>query len=106
MSEMQRASREAANLMRSLANDKRLLIVCQLADGERTVGAISDALGVRQSTVSQQLSLLRREGIVQPRRDAQMVYYSLSNEHVRSVVELLYRRFCGVPETLAKKRRR
>lgn len=87
-------AREAADLMRSLANEKRLLIVCQLVDGEKSVTAISDALGIRQTTVSQQLSLLRREGVVQPRRDAQTVYYSLTSDHVRSVVELLYTRFC------------
>jgi DNA-binding transcriptional ArsR family regulator len=103
---MQRAAGDAANLMRSLANETRLMIVCQLVHGEKGVGAISEALGVRQTTVSQQLSLLRREGIVTPRREAQMVYYSLTNDHVRTLVEVLYAQFCATTKQPRARRRR
>lgn len=95
---MQKSAASVAEFLRGLANEKRLMIVCQLADGEKSVGEICDALETRQSTVSQQLALLRREGFVKARKEAQMVYYSLADENARQVVELLYTLFCAAKQ--------
>jgi len=92
---MQKSAAGAAEFLRSLANEKRLMIICQLAGGEKSVGEICDALDARQSTVSQQLALLRRDGIVKARKEAQTVYYSVANESAQKVIELLYNQFCA-----------
>ena len=102
---MERSAGEAADFLRSLANEKRLMIVCNLVSGEKSVGELCDAIGARQSTVSQQLALLRREGIVETRREAQTIYYSLANDGARQVVELLHGMFCaGVDAPKARTR--
>lgn len=85
----------AAALLKSLANRHRLLIVCQLVDAERSVGELAEFLSIRDSTVSQHLSLLRRDGIVAPRRDGQTIYYAISNPQARRVLETLYGLFCA-----------
>ena len=95
VSELEHSASEAAGFLRSLANEKRLMIVCQLVDGEKNVGELCGALGVRQSTVSQQLALLRAEGVVTSRKEAQTVFYSLANEKARRLVGLLYDMFCN-----------
>lgn len=92
--DIQQSAGEAAEFLRSLANEKRLMIVCQLIAGEKSVGELCEALDVRQSTMSQQLALLRMEGIVKPRKEAQTVYYSLANEGAKRVVEVLHGMFC------------
>ena len=102
---MEQSATNAADFLRSLANEKRLMIVCQLAEGEKSVGEICDALDARQSTVSQQLALLRRDGIVSARKEAQTVYYSLSNDRARQVIELLYGMFCAQPAAAKSSKR-
>lgn len=94
---MQQSAGEAAEFLRSLANEKRLMIVCQLIGHERSVGELCSALDVRQSTMSQQLALLRLEGIVTTRKEAQTVYYSLANDGAKNVVEVLHGMFCDIP---------
>ncbi len=89
------AADHAAELLKSLANRHRLLIVCQLIDKERSVGELTAFLGIRDSTVSQHLAVLRREGIVSARRDGQTIWYSIGSASARSVVETLYRSFCA-----------
>ena len=85
----------ASDLLKSLANRHRLLLVCQLIDGERSVGDLADALGIRDSTVSQHLALLRRDGIVSPRRDGQLIYYAIANPTARRLLDVLYEAFCA-----------
>ncbi len=92
---MKSSAAQAADFLRVLANEKRLMIACELVGGEKSVTEICVALEARQSTVSQQLALLRREGIVSARKDAQTVYYSLANENAQMVIDLLYRMFCS-----------
>lgn len=92
---MQQSAGEAADFLRSLANEKRLMIVCQLLGGEKSVGELCDLLDVRQSSMSQQLALLRLEGIVTTRKEAQTVYYSLANEGAKQVIEVLHGMFCA-----------
>lgn len=86
---------DAANLMKMLANAVRLLILCHLVDGELSVGAINRRVGISQSALSQHLALLRRDGLVRTRREAQSVYYSIKSEKVRRILILLYELYCS-----------
>jgi DNA-binding transcriptional ArsR family regulator len=85
---------DACGLLKALANPHRLMIVCSLIDGERSVGALAQMLGVRESLASQHLGLLRRDGLVSARRDAQTIYYALQSGRARALVETLSRLFC------------
>lgn len=94
-SELDDSADEAAALLKSLAHPVRLRILCQLVDGERSVGDLAGAMGVRDTLVSQHLALLRREGHVTNRRDGQTIYYSLAGDTASEVVQLLYRLYCS-----------
>ena len=91
---MQGAADQASELLKSLANRHRLLILCQLVDGERSVGDLAAFLKARDSTVSQHLALLRKDGLVQARRDAQSIYYSIASGPARRVLETLFAVYC------------
>jgi len=80
---------EANALLRAMANENRLMILCLLAEGERSVGEIEALTGARQPTVSQQLARLRADGLVESRRDGKAIYYSLLCERTRRILELL-----------------
>lgn len=84
----------AATLLRLLANEKRLMILCQLADGELAVGDIQSRIGLSQSALSQHLALLRAEGIVATRREGQAIFYRLDDPAAMRVVETLAELFC------------
>ena len=91
---MEAAADSASDLLKALANRHRLLIVCQLIDGERSVGDLAEFLGLRDSTVSQHLALLRKDGLVSARRDAQTIFYSIASEPARDILKTLYQAFC------------
>nr|WP_275116204.1 metalloregulator ArsR/SmtB family transcription factor [Aliiroseovarius subalbicans] len=80
--------------MRVLSNQKRLLILCKLVNGEQSVQQLQEATGLGQSTVSQQLAKLRGEQLVTARRQAQSVFYSMSSPEAMAVIETLYRLYC------------
>ncbi len=82
-------------LMKVLANEHRLMILCQLAEQERAVGELADILGLRQAALSQQLSLLRKDGLVVTRREGQAIYYSLARDDIRSLMGFLYETYCA-----------
>lgn len=84
----------AATLLRLLANEKRLMILCQLADGEMAVGDIQSGVSLSQSALSQHLALLRTEGIVATRREGQAVFYRLDDPAAMRVIETLAELFC------------
>jgi DNA-binding transcriptional ArsR family regulator len=84
-----------SELMKVLANEHRLMILCHLAEGEKSVGALAELLNVRQAALSQQLALLRKDGLVQTRRQAQNIFYSLAQDDVRSLMGFLYQTYCG-----------
>lgn len=84
----------AATLLRLLANEKRLMILCQLADGELAVGDIQPRVGLSQSALSQHLALLRAEGIVATRREGQAIFYRLDDPAAMRVIETLAELFC------------
>lgn len=91
---MERAADEASNLLKALSNRHRLLIICQLIDGERSVGELAEFLSLRDSTVSQHLALLRKDGLVFARRDAQTIFYSIASEPAREILKTLYQAYC------------
>ena len=84
---MERAADQASDLLKALSNRHRLLMICQLIDGERSVGQLAEFLNLRESTVSQHLALLRKDGLVAARRDAQTIYYSIASEPAREVLK-------------------
>lgn len=90
----------ASELLRVLSNPKRLLILCYLADGELSVQQLQVATGLGQSTVSQQLAIMRGEKLVTARREAQSVYYSLESNEARLVIETLQGIYVPDPEML------
>jgi len=92
---MESAADSASELLKALSNRHRLLIVCQLIDGERSVGDLAGFLGLRDSTVSQHLALLRKDGLVSARRDAQTIYYSIASDPARAILTTLYRVYCA-----------
>jgi DNA-binding transcriptional ArsR family regulator len=91
---MQTSATAAAELMKALSSENRLMLLCQLADGEKTVGELAETLGLRQAAVSQQLALLRRDGLVSARRDGRTMHYSLTGREARAVIMLLYELYC------------
>lgn len=92
------AARSAAGLLKLLANENRLMILCQLADGEKSVGELVELIGLGQSPLSQHLSRLRQDGLVTTRRAGQSVFYSLTSDKAGRVILLLYEMYCA-PET-------
>lgn len=102
---MERAADQASDLLKALSNRHRLLIICQLIDGECSVGELATLLGLRDSTVSQHLALLRKDGLVSARREAQTIYYSIASEPARQILKTLYQAYC-TPPGAAKSRRR
>ena len=91
---MTESARAASEFLKALAHESRLQILCKLADGEKHVSDLEEALEIRQSTVSQQLARLRLEGLVTFRRDGKQVFYSLANDDVRKVIKVLVEIFC------------
>lgn len=94
LEEMQTAAGEACGLMKVLANRDRLLILCQLSQGERRVGELEELLGILQPTLSQQLTVLRDEELVSTRREGKNIYYALSSPRALAVMKVLYEQFC------------
>lgn len=93
---MQQKATEAADFMRLFSTPSRLLLLCHIAQRERSVGEIQEDLDFKQPALSQQLAELRQAGVVQTRRESRQVYYSIADERVAVVMEMLMRVFCGV----------
>lgn len=88
-------AREASEFLKALSHEVRLVILCLLIDGEKTVTEIEQALSLRQPAVSQQLARLRADGLVGTRRDGKQVYYSFARPEVREVIGALHSAFCS-----------
>lgn len=88
---------EAAALLASMANAKRLLVLCSLVEGEKSVGEMAALAGLSQSALSQHLAKIRLAGLVTTRREAQTIYYHLASDRVRAVLETLYQLYCAPP---------
>lgn len=93
--ELQPNAQKATILLKCMANEWRLMILCQLAEGERSVGELEIELGLSQSALSQHLAILRRERMVQTRRSAQSIIYSLASPEAKAIMATLYELFCA-----------
>lgn len=91
---MEQAADRATNLLKALASRTRLMVLCQLAEGEKSVGQLARRLGLRDAAVSQHLALLRKDGLVTPRREAQTIFYALTGDEARRIIEVLYDLYC------------
>ncbi|GAA3547137.1 metalloregulator ArsR/SmtB family transcription factor [Zobellella aerophila] len=92
--QMEANAADAVRLLKALANERRLFILCHLLDKELSVGEMNLHLGLSQSALSQHLAILRNERLVRTRKEAQTVYYSLQSDEVREVIALLHRLYC------------
>jgi DNA-binding transcriptional ArsR family regulator len=92
---MRASAGRACGLLRSLAHQDRLLLLCELRGGERSVGELEAVLDIHQPSLSQQLGLLRAEGLVKTRRDGKRIYYRLASSEALKLIETLYALFCA-----------
>ena len=114
LAEMAEATGRATSLLKALAHPHRLMILCRLVQGEASVGELAALLDLRGSTTSQHLALLRRDGLIRPRRDAQSIRYAIASDEAREVMHTLFRLYCNAdpgrapppPSPPAPKRRR
>ena len=88
-------AQEASNFLKAISHEGRLLILCHLSAGEKSVTELEDLISARQAAVSQQLARLRLEGLVTPRRDGKTIYYRLTDDRSRQMIDLVYDMFCG-----------
>ncbi|NHO65933.1 winged helix-turn-helix transcriptional regulator [Aestuariicella hydrocarbonica] len=98
MAVMQKNAELAAELLRTLSNPARLLVLCALVSREHTAGELEELVGLSQSAVSQHLAKLRKQSIVTTRREGQKIYYALHDPHSKSILEVLYQIYCAQPE--------
>lgn len=91
---MRPAATQAVAVLKLLANEDRLLLLCQLSQGELCVSDLEERLGIRQPTLSQQLGVLRNEGVVSTRREGKNIFYSVADPALLEVLTLLYRLYC------------
>ena len=93
--EMEAAAAKVSDLMKVLSNKNRLMILCQLAEGKKSVGELAELVGVRTPAMSQQLALLRKDGLVTAEREGQTIHYTLVRGDVSKLVSFLYKTYCG-----------
>jgi DNA-binding transcriptional ArsR family regulator len=98
---LQRRSRKAASFLKALSNRDRLLLMCCMVQGEQCVTDLHSLSGITQPTLSQQLGVLRRRGLVQTRRDGKRIYYSIKDPSAVTVLETLHGIFCPPPQARA-----
>ncbi len=96
--QMQEASTQASQLLKSLSHPDRLLLLCQLTQGEYCVSELESLVGVGQPSLSQQLGILRKDELVATRREGKQIYYSIASDDALAVLQLLYQRFCAKVE--------
>jgi len=94
LASMQASAENACRLMKVLTNPDRLMILCQLTQGERCVSDLETSLGIGQPTLSQQLTVLRNEKLVTTRREGKNIYYQFTSPTALAVMEVLYSQFC------------
>lgn len=95
IAELEKNAGQAAELLTAMANKRRLVVLCRLIDGEKSVNALAESVGLSQSALSQHLAKLREKGLVATRRDAQTIYYRIASEEVRSILLTLYGIYCA-----------
>ena len=95
MQQMRSSARDASTLMKALSNESRLMILCNLSCGEKSVGQLQEVIGLSQSALSQHLARLRQDGLVRTRRASQTIYYSLEGDQAGRIIEVLYELYCS-----------
>lgn len=95
LEKLQDNARRASTLLKAMSNEHRLLILCQLSKGEKSVGEMERLIGLSQSALSQHLARLRRDNLVKTRRSAQTIFYSLKGDEASAVIETLYGLYCA-----------
>ena len=98
---LQQNAKRASRLLKALSNEHRLMVLCQLADGEKSVSEIERLVGLSQSALSQHLARLRRDELVRTRRQAQAIYYSLNGSDATRVIGTLHQMYCDEPRASA-----
>jgi ArsR family transcriptional regulator, virulence genes transcriptional regulator len=96
---------EAARLLRALANPHRLMVLCALSDGEQSVSALNDRVPLSQSALSQHLAVLREDGLVRTRREAQTIFYAVADGPAQELIRLMYDIYCCRPAPAKRKAR-
>jgi DNA-binding transcriptional ArsR family regulator len=94
LEQMQAAAGEAVALLKALSHPDRLILLCQLSQGEFCVGELEENLDIHQPSLSQQLGILRQEGLVETRRDGKQMYYRIVSDNALAILQVLYSRFC------------
>ncbi|MFZ4062765.1 MAG: metalloregulator ArsR/SmtB family transcription factor [Polynucleobacter sp.] len=94
LKKMQSSAEDACKLMKVLSNRDRMMLLCEIGRGEKCVGELEAALDIHQPTLSQQLTVLRKEKLVKTRREGKQIYYSLASEVAAAVISLLYKHYC------------
>lgn len=94
---LMRNARKASDFLKALSHENRLLLLCLLAERERSVGELENILSLRQPTVSQQLARLRYDGLVETRREGKTIFYSIADPNVRQVISVIYNIYCEPP---------
>lgn len=97
MDKMMSAACDASALLKAISHEGRLMILCALVTGEKSVTELEELLHARQAAVSQQLARLRMEGLVVPRREGKAIFYSLADKRPKRILEVIYEMFCSVP---------
>jgi len=98
MDKMMSSACDASALLKAISHEGRLMILCALVTGEKSVTELEELLHARQAAVSQQLARLRMEGLVVPRREGKAIFYSLADERPKRILEVIYEMFCSVPD--------
>jgi len=101
LEQLMRKARKASDFLKALSHENRLLLLCLLAEKERSVSELENILSLRQPTVSQQLARLRYDGLVNTRRDGKTIFYSIASEDVRRVITVIYDIYCEPPQPSA-----
>jgi ArsR family transcriptional regulator len=102
MDKMMSSACDASALLKAISHEGRLMILCALVTGEKSVTELEEILHARQAAVSQQLARLRMEGLVSPRREGKAIYYSLADDRPRRILQVIYDMFCGLPAAAAE----
>lgn len=95
VADLQLAAAEACSLLKALANPDRLLLLCQISQGEYCVSELEDILNIKQPTLSQQLAVLREEGLVSAHREGKRMFYSIASKEATALIKLLHKQFCN-----------
>ncbi|HFQ15062.1 MAG TPA: transcriptional regulator [Rhodobacteraceae bacterium] len=98
LDKMMSSASDASALLKAISHEGRLMILCHLVTGEKSVTELEELLHARQAAVSQQLARLRLEGLVTPRREGKTIYYSMTDDRPRQILEVIYELFCSIPD--------